>query len=181
MSFMVINCSLNPRSRSRVLAQHAAAALKGRSVEVESIDLGALELPQCDGDLCYQDRTVIELTARIGGAEGLLLATPIYNFYASAAAKNLLELTGSAWTDKIVGFLCASGGPNSYMSIMALANHLMLDFHTVILPRFVYADKTAFEDGAIADQAVEDRIDDLAGTLVRFARALNPAPKGEDA
>ncbi len=51
----------------------------------------------------------------------------------------MIELAGSAWEDKIVGFLCAAGGMSSYMSVMAYANSLMLDFRCVIIPRFVYA------------------------------------------
>ena len=39
----------------------------------------------------------------------IVLATPVYNYHVSAATKNLIELTGSAWEDKLVGFLCAAG------------------------------------------------------------------------
>ena len=31
----------------------------------------------------------------------------------NAAAKNLIELTGKAWEDKIVGFACAAGANSS--------------------------------------------------------------------
>ena len=58
----------------------------------------------------------------------------------------MIELTGSSWEDKIVGFLCAAGGTTSYMSVMAYANSLMLDFRCVIIPRFVYATGNAFDD-----------------------------------
>ena len=68
-----------------------------------------------------------------------MIATPIYNYNVSSSAKNLVELTGKAWTDKVVGFLCAAGGRGSYMGCMGLANSLMLDFRSLILPRFVYA------------------------------------------
>ena len=33
----------------------------------------------------------------------------------------MIELTGSAWENKIVAFLCAAGGHASYMSVMAYA------------------------------------------------------------
>ena len=46
----------------------------------------------------------------IEAARVIIVATPIYNYDANAAAKNLVELTGSAWEDKTVGFLCAAGG-----------------------------------------------------------------------
>ncbi len=137
------------------------------------IDLRATGLPACDGNDCYSDPIVRELGTRIAAAEGVLLATPIYNYSASASAKNLIELTGQAWSRKIVGFLCAAGGPGSYMSVMGLANMLMLDFRSVILPRFVYANDTAFEGDAIVDPAVEDRLRDLTATLVKFSEALH--------
>ena len=44
------------------------------------------------------------------------------------ALANLVELTGRLWENKVVGFLCSAGGPGSYMSIMGLANSLMLDY-----------------------------------------------------
>lgn len=48
----------------------------------------------------------------------VLLAVPIYNYDGNAAAKDLIELTGGTWEDKIAGFACAAGGASSYMSIM---------------------------------------------------------------
>jgi NAD(P)H-dependent FMN reductase len=90
----------------------------------------------------------------------------------SAAAKNMVELTGSAWEDKIVSFLCAAGGMNSYMSVMAFANSLMLDFRSVIIPRFVYATGDAFEGDELKDKKVGKRIEELAAELVRFGQAL---------
>ena len=69
----------------------------------------------------------------------MIVAAPVYNYDVSASAKNMIELTGNAWEDKMVGFLCAAGGMSSYMSVMAYANSLMLDFRCVIIPRFVYA------------------------------------------
>ena len=65
----------------------------------------------------------------------------------------MIELTGSAWEDKIVGFLCAAGGMGSYMSVMAYANSLMLDFRCVIIPRFVFATGEGFDGDNIIDQS----------------------------
>ena len=96
----------------------------------------------------------------------------MYNFDVSAAAKNMIELTGNAWEDKVVGFLCAAGGMNSYMSVMAYANSLMLDFRTVIIPRFVYATGEAFEGDKLIDKEVGQRIQQMADDLIRFTRAL---------
>lgn len=107
---------------------------------------------------CYKKPSVIKVTQKIACASCLLLAVPIYNFDAGSAAKNLIELKGNAWSEKTVGFLCAAGGRSSYMSVMSLANSLMLDFRCLIIPRYVYADKGAFADGKVVDAAVLERI-----------------------
>lgn len=174
MAFLVISCSLNPNSRSRLLARAAHARLLQAGVEAELIDLQDYALPFCDGNACYDDPNVQELTRRIQDADGILLATPIYNYDVNAAAKNLLELTGSAWTDKVVGFLSAAGGRTSFMSVMAFANSLMLDFRCVIVPRFVYATDAAFRGDDVTDEATHERLDDVVAALIRFARAINP-------
>jgi FMN reductase len=175
MPYLIISSSLNPASRSRVLAMRAAELMREAGAPIEYIDLRTLDLPSCDGDGCYNDPGVQALGKKIAGADGILLATPIYNYGVSASAKNLVELTGSAWTRKLVGFLCAAGGPSSYMAAMGLANSLMLDFRSIILPRFVYASETAFERDEIVDTAVVDRLRDLTATLVKFSAALRNA------
>jgi FMN reductase len=172
MAYLIISSSLHPASRSRVLAKRAHELVAEQGVAAEYVDLRELDLPACDGDGCYSDPAAQELGKRIARAEGVILATPIYNYGASASAKNLIEVTGQAWARKVVGFLCAAGGQGSYMAVMGLANMLMLDFRSIVLPRFVFAAETAFEGDAIVDTAVEDRLRDLAATLVKFSAAL---------
>ena len=101
-----------------------------------------------------------------------MLSVPIYNYDANAAAKNLIELTGKSWEDKVVGFLCAAGGHSSYMSIMSLANSLMLDFRCIVLPRFVYATGESFEGENLTDPEIEKRIQELTSQLIKIALSL---------
>lgn len=154
--YLVISTSLRAGSRSRLLGQFLARSLGG-----EHIDLREFPLPLCDGETAYSAPGVAELAGRIRAARVVLLAIPIYNYDANAAAKNLIELTGRAWTGKIVGFACAAGGDSSYMSILGLANSLMLDFRCVIIPRFVYTTEEHFTGDAIAPE-IEQRLTQLA-------------------
>ena len=131
-----------------------------------------MNLPLCDGGKCYGMPSSKKLSATIEAADGILVAAPVYNYDVAAAAKNMIELTGSAWQDKIVGFLCAAGGTASYMSVMAYANSLMLDFRCVIIPRFVFATADAFDGDNIADKKVTVRVEQVANDLVRFTEAL---------
>jgi FMN reductase len=131
----------------------------------------------CDADVCYTNPAAQNLKKAIDAADGILVAAPVYNYDVAAAAKNMIELTGDAWEDKIVGFLCAAGGMSSYMSVMAYANSLMLDFRTVIIPRFVYATGQAFDNDKLKDAEVGKRIEEVADELIRFTSALRGGAK----
>ncbi len=175
MRYLVISCSLNPESRSRVLAQAAHRELSELKHPAEFIDLQTMNLPLCDGGRAYSDPSVAPLTARIAGARGIIIAAAIYNYDVNAAAKNLIELTGDAWEDKVVGFICAAGGQGSYMSVMPFANSLMLDYRCIIIPRFVYSPPVASGDRSFGDAAIKQRMQGLIAELVRVTDALFPA------
>jgi FMN reductase len=173
--YLVVSTSGNPDSNSRRMGRIAFRHLEKAKVPCEWLDISELELPLCDADACYAKPGSQTVGKSIKAADGILLATPVYNYDVSAAAKNLVELTGSAWEDKVVGFLCAAGGMSSYMSVMAFANSLMLDFRSVIIPRFVYATGGAFEGGDLKDKEVGERIVELTNELIRFTEGLKGA------
>ena len=172
MTYLVISSSLNPESRSRVLAKFAFESLKEANMSTQWLDLTDYSLPLCDGHSTYDHPQVKEVAGYIEKADGIILAVPIYNFYSNAAAKNLIELVGSAWSNKIVGFLCAAGGKASYMSVMSLANSLMLDFRCLIIPRFAYATGDSFEDKILSDPKIKNRIEEMTQELNRLCEAL---------
>ncbi len=163
--YLVISSSLRPGSLSQVLGR---ALAKEFGSEAEHIDLREYPLPMCDGDAAYSDPNVDLLRAKIAAARVILISVPVYNYDANAAAKNLIELTGSSWENKIVGFACAAGGQSSYMSIMSLANSLMLDFRCIILPRFIYATGDDFADERIASAEIRKRVMQLAADARRL-------------
>ena len=170
--YLVVSTSGNPDSNSRRMGQVAFAHLQKRKVDSAWLDIKDLDLPLCDADKCYGITGSQRLNTAIQSADGILIAAPVYNYDVAAAAKNMIELTGKSWQEKIVGFLCAAGGTRSYMAVMAYANSLMLDFRTVIIPRFVYATGDSFNGNEITDQKLVTRIEQVADDLVRFTEAL---------
>ena len=169
---LVVSCSLNPASRSHALAVAAGEALGALGAPHELLDLREWDLPICDGKACYEHPSIGPVTKKVDTAAAILIASPVYNYDLNAAVKNFVELTGQAWGEKPVGFLCAAGGHRSYMSPIGLANSLMFDFRCHIVPRFVYATK---EDFTAADQPSADlggRIRQLARAAVDLAAAL---------
>lgn len=166
--YLIISASLRSDSRSRVLANHLAEKFRALSVTHRLIDLRDYPLPLCDGEASYDDPSVANLQPILASARVIVAATPIYNYDANAALKNLVELTGDAWENKVVGFICAAGGSSSYMSIMSMANSLMLDFRCLILPRFVYALSRDFHGGELVSAEIKNRINDLAESALRI-------------
>ena len=172
--YLILSTSLRDKSRSRVLAEGAAERLESAGVEHDFVDLREHPLPHCDGGACYGDPAVTEFKEKLIGADGYLVATPIYNFDANSALKNAIELTGKdVWTEKVVGFLAAAGGRGSYMSLSGITLSLMLDFRTFCLPRFVYVTGEDFnEEGSLENAEVAERLDEITAELVRVTRAL---------
>ena len=141
--------------------------------DVEFFNLQENPLPMCDGDECYDLPEVLDFRKKIKNAEGIIMAIPVYNFNVSSGAKNIIELGGSMLYDKTFGFLCAAGGRSSYMSVMSLANSLMLDFRCYIIPKFVFATKNDFEEDKIVNSDIKSRIKELGSELIRVSKALN--------
>jgi FMN reductase len=166
--YLIISASLRSASLSRVMAEALREAYAPLGATTALVDLREYILPLCDGEAAYDHAHVTTLSALIEAARVIIIATPIYNYDANAAAKNLIELTGSAWEDKVVGFLCAAGGHSSYMSIMGLANSLMLDFRCLIIPRFVYAKGEDFTTEKRPTADLAKRIVQLAEASMRI-------------
>jgi NAD(P)H-dependent FMN reductase len=165
------------------MAHAIADELQSLDATVSFHDLRDHELEFCGLPSARQAPIVDELRAEIQEAQAILMSTPIYNFYVNAAAKNLVELTGRAWENKLVGFMCAAGGRASYMSVMNIANSLMLDFRCLIIPRFVYAKGGDFENDRTEEMAIgpgdlKDRLQGLAQVTVDLGRAVDPVLTG---
>mgnify|MGYP002829956179 CR=1 FL=1 len=166
---LIISCSLNQSSKSRMLAEYAYNLY---CKDAKFIDLQKIELPICDGDKCYEEPIVDELKGYIENSRSILLASPIYNYDLNAVAKNLIELTGKSWEDRVVGFISAAGGKGSYMSPMSFVNSLMLDFRCIIIPRFVYADQSCFNNNGEINDIIKVRIEKLVDSSILFSKAL---------
>ena len=140
--------------------------------DTEFFDLQENPLPMCDGDECYDLPEVLTFREKVENADGIIMAIPVYNFNVSSGAKNIVELGGRMLYDKTFGFICAAGAKSSYMSVMSLANSLMIDFRCYIIPKFVYATKHDFENEKIINKDIEERIEELGNELIRVSKAL---------
>lgn len=175
MKILLLSTSLNSRSKSHTLALRAEEHLQAEGAETVVIELGELDLPLCGAPGSFEHPQAQQLAERVRQSDGVLIASPVYNYDVNAACKNAIELTGAGWENKAVGFILTAGGQASYMSVMSLANSLMLDFRCVIVPRFVYATGEAFRDGALVDPKIDERLCRLARDVIRLAEAWSPS------
>jgi NAD(P)H-dependent FMN reductase len=170
--YLIISASLRTASLSRVMAEALRTDYEKLGVTHQLVDLREFTLPLCDGESAYGHQHVTTLSHLIKHARVVVVATPIYNYDANATAKNLIELTGKAWENKTVGFLCAAGGASSYMSIMGLAGSLMLDFRCLVIPRFVYAKGDDFTAAKAPSHELFARIKGLAEVSTKIRNAV---------
>ena len=166
---LIISCSLNKKSKSKIMAKHAYNLY---CKNAKMIDLSTLDIPFCDGDESYNSPIVKELKELVSSAQSIIMASPVYNFDLNSVAKNLIELTGNAWCNKIVGFMCSAGGRGSYMSPMSFMNSLMLDFRCIIIPRFVYDDGNSIDENNNLDDQLKDRIEELVDLSISLSKKI---------
>ena len=137
---------------------------------VAFIDLRDHVMPLCDGS-SEKPEAALALIDKLEAAHTVLIASPVYNYDLNAAAKNLIEWTGRAWSEKVVAFALAAGGKNAYMAPLAFMNSLMIDFRCIIVPKYVYADRSAFDKGTIAPD-IDARLAELVRTTTALGHAL---------
>ncbi|MBV66873.1 MAG: flavoprotein [Candidatus Marinimicrobia bacterium] len=167
---LIVSCSLNKNSKSKILANYASTLY---NQEVKFLDLQTMELPFCDGDSCYDNPKVKELSNLVKESKSIIIASPIYMYDLNAAAKNFMELTGRAWTKKVVGFICAAGGKGSYMSVTSYMNSLMLDFRCIVVPRFVYTDRSGFDENYNIKSNIKERIEELVDQITLLSSKID--------
>lgn len=174
MSLLIVSTGLgSEKSKSLLLAREAERVLRADGTTVTLLDLRDLTLPLCGTPESFTHANTSRGLDLVSAADALIISTPIYNYGANAVAKNFIELTGKGWKGKVVGFMCAAGGHASRMSILTLANSLMMDFRCVIVPRFVYATGAAFgPDGTITDPDILSRIAQCARTTAKLGAAV---------
>ena len=162
---LIVATSLSPKSRSRVLAQLAAAKLARAGTPHTLLDLSETPLPFTGSAAGWGDPGVATVKTLTKTATHLLFAAPVYNYDVNAVAKNYIEHMGKdALENKTVGFLLSAGGAGSYMAAMPFANSLMLDFRCWIVPRFLYVSQDL--EGGQLPPPLDERLDGLLADLL---------------
>lgn len=183
MQLLAFAASLRRGSWNRKLLGCAAAVARGRGADVDLAEFAEFDVPLYNFDLQQADgipRGAQELGRRIQAADGLLIASPEYNFSLPGTLKNLID-----WVSRIRpvplrgkhGLLlgASTGAVGGIRGLWQL--RIPLEGLGLILSpdmfALAHADKAFTEAGELADPATADRLTKMVGGYIEMGRKLS--------
>ncbi len=181
--------SLRKGSFNQKLLERAAEGAREAGAEVDLVDLGAFDLPIFHGDLASGDAIPADLhalKARLGSADGYLIASPEYNSSVTPLLKNVLDWCSIASSPetpdrclqgKHAGLMATSPGRLGGIRGLSHLRDILLNvgIHTISHQYAVPdAHQTFAEDGSLADPRMDDTLLEVGRELVRVTGALRP-------
>src|SRR5687768_13573337 len=136
MRIVCISSSLSPTSKSEKLGRLCVELLSGRGVDATFVSLKEKRLGAFDDSTIYESDAYRELHDATAAADGLIFASPVYNWGLCSELKKYVECVGStppnksrrgAFFDKVVTFVTSAGLPHSYMAVGPMAMSMMMD------------------------------------------------------
>lgn len=133
-----------------------------RGVDAELVSLKGKLPSGFDDSNIYQTPGYLELHKLTAAADGLIFASPVYNWGLCAELKKFIECIGStpedgsrkgAFFDKVLTFVVSAGLPHSYMAYASIANSMMMDFKCVVNPYVAYIHNRHWKEDVLVDEA----------------------------
>lgn len=163
MKILIVSSSFDANSRSQEIARRCVDLLSSRST-VTFVRLE--EYPLHGKDLHFPQLSPVyhQLHSMVLESDGLVLASPVYNWSCCAELKRFVEVIGltppdrsrrSAFFDKVITFVNAAGLPHSYMAFTDLANAMMLDFKCIVSPYNIYVHDRDWNGYELADRVTQ--------------------------
>jgi NAD(P)H-dependent FMN reductase len=187
MRLVAIAGALRAGSLNRRLLALAIRGLEKECAEIDLVDLKALAIPFYDGDLEEASglpAPAQELVARIAAANGLVIASPEYNFSVPAVMKNAVDWVTRAKPMPLRGrtALLMSASPSlvgGNRGLWVLRMSLEAVGVTVYPDMFSLASAhQAFDDaGELQDPALARFLASVTKGFLRLTRALEAAPR----
>ncbi len=158
-----------------------SGAVTGALGRIEAADSELLDLAQHDiafaggQELVGGTALVVE---KIAGADGVVLATPVYRGTFTGVLKNLLDqVPVDALRGKPVGIVAMGATQHHSLGADWHLRNVLAWFGAVVAPTSVYLVSADFESGVPRPEAAIS-LDQLLATVVELARALAPADLG---
>jgi NAD(P)H-dependent FMN reductase len=155
----ILATSLREDSKSQMLALMFTELMHANNHEAILYDFRNILLPFSGPKESWNAPIINELNSSISSSTHIVFAVPIYCYDVNSVAKNIIELLGQVFKNKVISFICSAGGANSYMSVISFANHMMLDFRSIIVPRFLYVEPSDWVSENNISSEIKTRMD----------------------
>jgi chromate reductase len=167
MQILGICGSLRKASLNMVALRECANLMpQGMSLRITRID----DIPMFNQDVF--DAGIPEpakrLRAEIAAADGVLIASPEYNFSLTAALKNAIDWASrppnQSWQDKPVAVFSVTPGPLGGARVQYDLRRILGQLWAHVLPRpevFIGASASKFADGKLTDETTRKFLTDL--------------------
>ena len=184
MIILGIAGSLRAGSYNRGLLE-AARELAPEAMEIRVWD-GLRDVPHYDGDLDNDERrpaAVAELKRAIAGADGLLIATPEYNYSIPGVLKNAIDWASrpgykSELVGKPVAIMGASGGAAGTARAQIHLREVMYSTLAQVMPHpgvLVGGAGAKFTDGRLTDEPTRAFLVSFLGTFAAYVGRQRPS------
>lgn len=164
------------RLRSALAWTLEAASEANGGVQTALLDLADVRLSFADGRPAEQvgDDTA-SVVRRIGDAEAVLLASPVYRATYTGALKNLLDLLPiEALQGKPCGIIAMGASQHHYLGVDTGLRPVLAWFGALLPPTSVYLAAADFREGQLQDEAKGD-LRALAESVLRLRAVAGPS------
>ena len=181
MKILGISGSLRKASYNTAILRACAELMpQGMTLSIARID----DIPMFNQDVF--DAGIPEapkrLRAEIAAADGVLIASPEYNFSLSAPLKNAIDWSSrppnQSWQDKPVAVFSASGGPLGGARVQYDIRRILVQLWAHVLPRpevFIGGVQGKVDaQGKITDEATRKFLTDLLAGLGAWVTRMQP-------
>ena len=155
----------------------ALGAAHEAGAETAMLDLGTADLPLYHPDRDGQGDSE-RLTRRVRESDAVVLGSPVYHGSYSSAFRNFHDYCGfDEYEDTAVGLVAVAGG-GSYGATLEHMRSTVRGVHGYVVPRQVGIRRGSdkFQDGALVDRDIEDRLVALGEAVVEHAAQLGCDP-----
>lgn len=163
-------------------AVKAALEQSGRA-EVTFIDIKDYNLPVMENrlkDMENPPATLLEISEKLGNADGIVFVTPEYNNSYSGALKNAVDYFTKEWSKKPIGIVCGSNGKQGGINASNLLQLLILAIRAFPMPQKLLVpelDKSLDENGKPLNDIMAKNLDKFVEEYLWFVEAISTQNK----
>ncbi len=178
MKLLVFAASHRPESFNRKLALHASEYVRKQSIDVDFAEYSQFDMPLYN-DTIEMPASAHLLEQRVANADGIIVASPEYNWSYPASLKNIIDWTSRIRPNPLKGktVLLMSASPGARGGILGLS-HLKTPFDAlqthVFNKVFPLGNCTqAFDDSNTLVTKQSDMLHPILDDFVTFTRKLS--------